>query len=65
MRPVEKLVWEIPGVEYVYTTSSPASRMMIVRFKVGENPEDSLVKLYTKMMANPDGGSPRDAVQPS
>jgi multidrug efflux pump subunit AcrB len=52
--PLEKLVWEIPGVEYVYTTSSPSFAMMIVRFKVGEDPEDSLVKLYTKMMANPE-----------
>jgi multidrug efflux pump subunit AcrB len=52
--PLEKLVWEIPGVEYVYTTSSPSFAMMIVRFKVGEDPEDSLVKLYTKLMANPE-----------
>ena len=32
--PVEKLVWEIPGVEYVYTTSSPSFGLAIVRFKV-------------------------------
>ncbi len=47
-------VWEIPGVEYVYTTSSPNFAMAIVRFKVGEDPEESLVKLYTKLMANPE-----------
>ncbi len=61
--PLEKLVWEIPGVEYVYTTSSPNFAMAIVRFKVGEDPEQSLVKLYTKMMAHPErippGAGPR------
>ncbi|MEW6364141.1 MAG: efflux RND transporter permease subunit [Acidobacteriota bacterium] len=52
--PLEKLVWEIPGVEYVYTTSSPNFAMAIVRFYVGQDPEESLVKLYTKLMAHPD-----------
>ncbi len=36
-RPMEKLLWEIPGVEYVYSTSSPGQSLAIVRFKVGEN----------------------------
>ncbi len=52
--PLEKLVWEIPGVEYVYTTSSADFGMAIVRFKVGQDPEESLVKLYTKIMAHPE-----------
>src|SRR5512142_80587 len=30
--PMEKLIWEIPGVEYVYTTSAPGQSMAIVRF---------------------------------
>ena len=25
-KPMEKLLWEIPGVEYVYSTSSPGCR---------------------------------------
>ncbi|MFZ9682076.1 MAG: efflux RND transporter permease subunit, partial [Cephaloticoccus sp.] len=29
-RPVEKLLWEIPGVEYLYSTSSPGGAMIIV-----------------------------------
>src|SRR5690625_2347338 len=33
-RPMEKLLWEIPGVEYIYSTSSPGGSMSIVRFKV-------------------------------
>ena len=52
--PVERLVWEIPGVDYVYTTSSPDYAMAIVRFKVGQDPEESLVKLYTKLMGHPE-----------
>lgn len=51
-RPMEKLLWEIPGVEYIYSTSRPGECMAIVRFKVGEDPEESLVKLTHKMQAN-------------
>jgi len=51
-RPMEKLLWEISGVEYVYTTSRPGESLAIVRFKVGEDPEESLVKLTHKLQAN-------------
>jgi len=34
-RPMEKLLREIPGVEYIYSTTSPGTSMAIVRFKVG------------------------------
>ncbi len=61
-KPMEKLLWEIPGVEYVYSTSSPGMAMAIVRFYVGENEEDSIVRLNQKMHANfdliPFGASP-------
>jgi multidrug efflux pump subunit AcrB len=53
-KPMEKLLWEIPGVEYVYSTSSPGSSMAIVRFYVGENEEDAIVRLNQKMSANYD-----------
>jgi hypothetical protein len=43
-RPMEKLLWEIPGVEYLYSISNEGSSLVIVRFKVGEDPEASLVK---------------------
>ncbi|RCK80179.1 MAG: Acriflavin resistance protein [Candidatus Ozemobacter sibiricus] len=49
VRPLEKLVWEIPGVEYVYSTSSEEQAMVIVRFRVGEDLERSLVKLSEKL----------------
>ncbi len=50
--PMEKKLMEIPGVEYVYSTSSPGLGFAVVRFKVGEDEEKSIVKLYNKMYAN-------------
>lgn len=52
--PMEKLLWEMNGVEYLYSIVKPGSNLTIVRFKVGENTEESLVKLYTKLMSNYD-----------
>src|SRR5262245_39437914 len=51
-RPMEKLLWEIAGVEYVYSTSRPGEGFAIVRFKVGEDVEKSLVKLNQKLQSN-------------
>src|SRR3712207_4973274 len=51
-RPMEKLLWEVPGVEYIYSTSSPGGSMAVVRFEVGEDDEKSIVKLNQKMYAN-------------
>src|SRR5580765_2563271 len=51
-RPMEKLLWEIPGVEYIYSTSRPGEAFTIVRFKVGEDVEKSLVKLNQKLQSN-------------
>ncbi len=51
-RPMEKLLWEIPGVEYLYSTSSPGGALVIVRFKVGTDVEAALVRLNQKLQAN-------------
>ncbi|NMD20478.1 MAG: efflux RND transporter permease subunit [Verrucomicrobia bacterium] len=51
-RPMEKLLWEIPGVEYLYSTSREGESLAIVRFKVGEEIERSLVKLNQKLQSN-------------
>jgi multidrug efflux pump subunit AcrB len=53
-KPMEKLLWEVPGVEYVYSTSSAGQAMAVVRFYVGENEEASIVRLNQKMFANLD-----------
>lgn len=51
-RPMEKLLWEVPGVEYLYSTSRDSESLVIVRFKVGEDPERSLVKVSEKLRTN-------------
>jgi len=61
-KPMEKLLWEIPGVEYIYSTSAPGHSLAIVRFYVGEDEEKSIVRLNQKMFANfdliPPGAQP-------
>jgi multidrug efflux pump subunit AcrB len=52
--PMEKLLWEIPGVEYIYSTSGPGTSMAIVRFYVGQDEEEAIVRLQSKLMANMD-----------
>jgi multidrug efflux pump subunit AcrB len=61
-KPMEKLLWEVPGVEYLYSTSMPGQAMVVVRFLVGQNEEDAIVRLNQKMQGNfnliPPGASP-------
>ncbi|MDC0935605.1 efflux RND transporter permease subunit [Pirellulales bacterium] len=51
---LEKLLYQIDGVEYVYSMSTPGSCVVTVRFYVSEDREDSLVKLYNKIDSNAD-----------
>ena len=53
-RPMEKLLWEVPGVEYLYSQSREGEALTIVRFKVGSDPDASLVKVSEKLRANQD-----------
>jgi len=48
-RPLERLLMELNGVEYVYSTSLPDMALVTVRFKVGDDQERSLVKLYDRL----------------
>jgi multidrug efflux pump subunit AcrB len=50
--PIENLVHQISGVEYVYSTSSPGQSLVIVRFLVGTPQEDALIKVYSKLYSN-------------
>ncbi|RUM49255.1 MAG: AcrB/AcrD/AcrF family protein [Hydrogenothermus sp.] len=52
VKPLEKLMWEIPHVDYVYSYAGDGFGVVTVRFEVGADPEDSLVKLYSKLMSN-------------
>ena len=51
-KPMEKFLWEIEGVEYIYSMSSPGRSTAIVRFYVGQNMEQSIVRLRNKMTSN-------------
>jgi multidrug efflux pump subunit AcrB len=59
--PLEKQLWGVPGVEYLYSTSLPGSALITVRFKVNEPLEPSLVKVYDQIVAHmperPEGAS--------
>ncbi|EKD26245.1 MAG: hypothetical protein ACD_79C01300G0003, partial [uncultured bacterium] len=59
----ERKLWEIPGVEYIYSTMEANNAMFIVRFKVGEDIEKSLIKLFTKVNSNMDW-LPKGALPP-
>jgi multidrug efflux pump subunit AcrB len=52
--PLEKVVSNIKGVEYVYSTSMKGQAMVSVQFYVGQDVERSLVKLYNEIMKNMD-----------
>lgn len=49
IKPLEKLISNIKGVEYVYSTSSNEMGMVIVQFYVGEDIERSYVKMYNEI----------------
>jgi len=50
--PMEKLLYEMSGVEYIYSTSMAGQGMLIVRFYVGENLESAIVRLNQKLATN-------------
>lgn len=52
--PVEKLLAQIDGVEHVYSVSHSGRAVVSVSFYVGEDREDSLLKLYSKIYSNQD-----------
>ena len=52
--PLEKLLSQIDGVEYVYSMSKEGGTVVTVRFYVGEDRVGSLVKIYNKIQSNID-----------
>lgn len=54
VRPLEKIVSNIEGIEHVYSTSMKEQGMIVVQFYVGEDIERSLVKLYNEIMKHMD-----------
>ena len=50
--PMEKLLYELPGIEYIYSTSMPGQCLLIARFYVGEDFEKAIVSLNQKLQTN-------------
>jgi multidrug efflux pump subunit AcrB len=61
--PLEKRLWGLSGVEYLYSTSLPGMALITVRFKVNEPQEPSLVKIHRELAADP-GLLPSGAMAP-
>jgi multidrug efflux pump subunit AcrB len=55
---LERMLYQIDGVEYVYSMSRPGMAVVTVRFYVGEDREESLIKLYNKIFQNIDRTTP-------
>lgn len=52
--PLERRLWGIPGVEYLYSVSRPGGALITVRFKVNEPLEPSLVKVRQELDSHPE-----------
>ena len=52
--PLERRLWGIPGVEYLYSTSRAGVGFITVRFHVNEPLEPSLVKVHQELAAHPE-----------
>ncbi|MCB2215254.1 efflux RND transporter permease subunit [Desulfofustis glycolicus] len=50
--PMEKLLYELPNVEYIYSTSMAGKSLLIVRFYVGADLETAIVRLNQKLATN-------------
>jgi len=54
VRPLEQILMELPGVEYVYSAAFTDAAMVTVRFRVGDDQERSLVRLYDALAGSMD-----------
>ena len=52
--PLEKLLTQITGVENVYSRTGNGRTIVTLRFFVGEDREDSLLNVYSKLYSNQD-----------
>ncbi|MCO6164112.1 efflux RND transporter permease subunit [Flavobacterium sp. NRK F7] len=50
IKPLEKIIGNIKGVEHIHSMAMNGQAMLVVQFYVGENSEDSYVKLYDELM---------------
>jgi multidrug efflux pump subunit AcrB len=62
VEPLERIIWEITDVEYVYSTAQSDGALITARYDVGTEPELALTRLYGKLLAHqnamPAGATP-------
>jgi multidrug efflux pump subunit AcrB len=63
VKPLERKLREISGIEHIYGMAADNAGIINVMYKIGENREDSNLKLYDKVMQNMDK-LPKGAMQP-
>ena len=56
--PLEKLVWQVRGIEHVYSISRRDGAVVTARFFVGEDRERALVRLQSQIEAHRDEAPP-------
>jgi multidrug efflux pump subunit AcrB len=56
--PLERLLWQIDGVEYVYSMSSQDMAVVTVRFYVGQERENSILKVHNRIAMYQDAAPP-------
>jgi multidrug efflux pump subunit AcrB len=61
--PLEKAIYEIDNVDYVYSITQPSGGMIIVRFLVGTDPDQAVVRVHAKV-GEVSSNLPPDAVAP-
>jgi multidrug efflux pump subunit AcrB len=63
IKPIESIVGAVTGVDHTFSFASDDFGVVTVQFKVGEDQEKSLMKLYNKIMRNMDK-MPKGTLQP-
>jgi multidrug efflux pump subunit AcrB len=62
VEPIERAIWEIPDVEYVYSAAQSDGAMITARYEVGTDPDIALARLHGKLFGNmaqsPPGATP-------
>ncbi|MDW8032125.1 MAG: efflux RND transporter permease subunit [Aquificaceae bacterium] len=62
--PLEKKLWELKDIEYIYSASMEGMAVVTARFYVGTNPVKALVDLNTKMLSAMDLAPPGVSLPP-
>jgi multidrug efflux pump subunit AcrB len=52
--PLQRLLWQVEGVEHIYSTASRGRALVTVRFEVGQHRETALTRLHEQIRRNVD-----------